>query len=140
MSEREQHPVAGPSTGVEPDALPIRQIAGWVLALLAVVGALTVALWQYFDAVSQREVVAQDLSQVPPALPELRARDRQLLTHYEVVDAARGRFRVPISRAIELLAAQPALIAPLEVAATPAPEPSAPPRPTPPPAPPQATR
>ena len=93
MSDGHQAPRdAASGAGVEADTLPVGQIALWVLALLGFVGGLVVALWQYFDAVTQRAVVAQDLSQIPPALPELRARDRQLLSHYEVVDAARGRF------------------------------------------------
>lgn len=121
MSDGHQAPRdAASGTGVEADTLPVGQIALWVLALLGLVGGLVVALWQYFDAVTQRAVVAQDLSQIPPALPELRARDRQLLSHYEVVDAARGRFRVPIDRAMELLAADPTLIAPIGGATPPA--------------------
>lgn len=120
MSDGHQAPRdAASGAGVEADTLPVGQIALWVLALLGLVGGLVVALWQYFDAVTQRAVVAQDLSQIPPALPELRARDRQLLSHYEVVDAARGRFRVPIDRAMELLAADPTLIAPIGVATPP---------------------
>ena len=120
MSDGHQAPRdAASGAGVEADTLPVGQIALWVLALLGLVGGLVVALWQYFDAVTQRAVVAQDLSQIPPALPELRARDRQLLSHYEVVDAARGRFRVPIDRAMELLAADSTLIAPIGVATPP---------------------
>ncbi|MBK8480413.1 MAG: hypothetical protein IPL40_04445 [Proteobacteria bacterium] len=136
MTERQEAPAASASPGVEADALPVVQVGLWVLALLGLVVIVVLALWQYFDAVSQRELVAQDLSQVPPALPELRARDRRLLNHYEVVDAPRGLFRIPVARAMELLAADPALIAPLELA-SPSPAPLAP---SPTPAPPAAAR
>ncbi len=48
----------------------------------------------------------------PGTLRQLRTEEEQILNHYAWVDKSQGIVRVPISRALELVAQNPALIAP----------------------------
>jgi hypothetical protein len=79
----------------------------------------------------------------PGTLRQLRSEEEQILNHYAWVDKSQGIVRIPIARALEFVAQNPALIAPqgapppatspgAPAAATPAP-PTPPPTPAPPP-------
>jgi hypothetical protein len=83
-----------------------------VLVLLCVFSlALLVGLFQYFDS---RDPLAPQLTRVPPAprLEELPIRDlatfrqgeENLLNGYSWVDQSKGVVRIPIERAIDILA------------------------------------
>jgi hypothetical protein len=69
----------------------------------------------------------------PGGLRQLRTQERQLLEHYGWVDKSQGVVRVPIERAMEIVAEHPERLAPLGGAAAPA-APAAQPAPATPPA------
>jgi hypothetical protein len=62
----------------------------------------------------------------PGALRQLRTEEEQILNHYGWVDKNQGIVRIPISKAIELVAKNPALLAPQGAPAAAAPAPAAP--------------
>jgi hypothetical protein len=64
----------------------------------------------------------------PGLLRQLRTSEQQALAHYSWIDKGKGEVRVPIDRALEIVAANPKLLAP-QGAAQP-PTPPAPPAPT----------
>jgi hypothetical protein len=57
----------------------------------------------------------------PGTLRQLRTEEEKILNHYAWVDKSQGVVRVPIARAMEMVAENPALIAPQGPAAMPAP-------------------
>jgi hypothetical protein len=122
-------PTPRPEAGYAPDALPLRAIAAWVGGLAVVLVLVIVGLWQFFLHTAQQEVHVKELVPVAPDLIRQRGRDAALLGRYEVVDEKRGRYRVPITRAMEALAADPALLrfagAPASAPAAAAPAPAA---------------
>ena len=57
----------------------------------------------------------------PGTLRQLRTEEQEILTHYAWVDKSQGIVRIPIDRALELVAKNPALLAPQGAAAPAAP-------------------
>lgn len=96
----------------EPDVIPMTTLALWLGVLVALLVGIGVALWQYFDVASQRERLSKDLGRSSITLQEIQARDNALVTNYSVVDAKRGVYRIPVARAVELLAQNPGLLLP----------------------------
>lgn len=74
-----------------------------LLSILFVVLAI-VALQNFFVATEEQIVNQVVLQPESAALRELRARETDQLSSYAVLDSARGIYRIPIDRAMKLLA------------------------------------
>lgn len=101
-----------PEAGYAPDALPVRTIGAWMGALAVALVLAVIGLYELFVYTAEREVQRKELVPVAADLLRQRDRDAALLGRYEVVDAKRGRYWIPIGRAQEALAADPALLRP----------------------------
>jgi len=88
-------------------------------ALLAIfcTAALVLTLWLRCSApvIPPFESAPGALS---PSLTEARTRTEALLTRYQLIDAERRRFRLPIDRAMAILVDNPELLLPTAPAAT----------------------
>jgi hypothetical protein len=96
-------PPDAPKAGYEKrDASARGIVIGLVIGVLVMIIAI-VGLNQLY--VTTREEVVQEnvLSQMDPRLQELHARETRLLTTYVVIDKEKGRYRIPIERAMELM-------------------------------------
>jgi hypothetical protein len=100
------------SAANEPDVIPMAQLALWLGVLVALLIGIGVALWQYFDIASQQERLTKDLARPSITLEEIQQRDRTLLANYSLVDPKKGVYRIPVARAMELLATNPGLLLP----------------------------
>ncbi len=120
MSERADAPEET-KAGYAPDRVPALRIGAWVAALGLVLALTLVGLNPLFVAMTEREVYDKELRPVSLELLRQRDRDEALLGRYEVADEKRGRYRIPITRAMELLAAEPARLAPASAPASTAP-------------------
>jgi len=67
----------------------------------------------------------------PGLLRQLRTSEQETLTHYAWIDKGKGEVRVPIDRALEIVASNPKLLAPQGAAPATPPAPAAAPAPTP---------
>jgi hypothetical protein len=117
MSERPEQTTDEATAGFTPDRLPALRIGAWVLALFAVLAVSLIGLYQLFLVMARDEVYAQELRPVAADLVRQRDRDAALLGRYEVTDEKRGRYRIPIERALELLVADPSRLRPVAPAA-----------------------
>ena len=93
----------GPS-GYEKQDVSVNKVVLWgVMSILIVV---VVIIWglDYFTAVKEEIVQTQVLSPQSVALRELRAREAEELGSYKRLDSAGGIYRVPIDRAMEIIA------------------------------------
>lgn len=108
----------------------ITRMAILSFVLLFLVFGLVYGFWRFIDAQAQDtrplpplsdRTVGKDrlpksgplvLTDEPGALRQLRTHEKQVLEHYGWVDKNQGIVRLPITRAMELLAEQPARIAP----------------------------
>jgi hypothetical protein len=95
-----------------PDRVPALRIGAWVAGLGLVLLLTLVGLNQLFQLMAEREVYDKELRPVSAALVRQRDRDEASLGRYEIADEKRGRYHVPITRAMELLVAEPARLAP----------------------------
>jgi len=65
---------------------------------------ILVLLYEYFMASSRNMVEEMVLKPQSVALRELRAREVEELNSYKILDPEKGIYRIPIDRAIELMA------------------------------------
>jgi hypothetical protein len=114
MDEREAPAGGDDERGFAPDRVPVRAIGLWIGGLAVVFVAAVVGLYQLFVFQAQDEVYAKQLQPVAPAVTQLRDREAALLGKYEELEGRPGRYRVPIGRALELIANDPSLLRPVE--------------------------
>ena len=145
MTEHNTHDSVGHEE-TDAEIGPLVRSAIFLTLLTLVTAALTVGFYKYLDAREQREKaprypLAAGVTRPLPPLPRLqtyafddvkglRREEAKLLDHYAWVDKNAGTVRVPVSRAIELLAARglphraAVAEAPAVVAVAPAPAPT----------------
>ncbi len=131
------------------DIGPLVKFAIFLAVLTLVTAALTVGFYKYLDSREQAEKtprfpLAQGVERPLPAPPRLQAypfddlkafrrEEARLLEHYSWIDKNAGTVRIPVSRAIELLAEKglPHRAAPTASASVPPVAPAAPVPPAP---------
>ena len=95
--------------GVEPEGVASAQILAITLSVLVVIAVLVVIVFNW-KATVREEAVAAASARVPgtsvnairhPLLYETEMQARRALDHYEVVNDASGRYRIPIQEAME---------------------------------------
>ena len=92
-----------PKTGYEKRDANTRAITiGLIVGVLIIVVTL-IGLEQLY-VLTREEVVKENvLSQMDPRLRELHAQETRILTTYGVIDKAKGVYRIPVDRAMELM-------------------------------------
>ncbi len=83
-----------------------RLIAVFGLLTLAALAGVILGLQSYVDRAREQQVFVKQLQPVSEDLRALRAREDAELNSYGYVDQARGRVRIPVRRAMELLIAE----------------------------------
>jgi len=101
--EGTQSPVdlEGP-VAAEQDRPNNRLIFGLVIATIVAVCAITAAVYQVFGITLREEIANKVLRAPNTELRKLRAREQNLLSHYQWVDEQKQIVRIPLSRAKEL--------------------------------------
>jgi hypothetical protein len=100
------------SVAAMPDRPPMRRVWLVLLALTLLIVGVSVGVSELVKVVGDR-LTTERAGVRDALLGELRARDEAALGSYEQLDAAAGRYRVPIDRATERLLADPGLLKPL---------------------------
>jgi hypothetical protein len=102
-------PVVDPNTGIgaERDRPPALRIIVMIAALSAVAAGAVLGLWELFMLTSDQEITTKELEPGDPELAEVRSRDQQRLSGYDVIDAKDGRYQIPIEQAMATLVAHP---------------------------------
>jgi len=119
MTEHNTHDSVGHEE-TDAEIGPLVRSAIFLTLLMLITAALTVGFYKYLDAREQSEKrprypLAEGVARPVPPLPRLqtfpfddvkglRREEAKLLDHYAWVDKNAGTVRVPVSRAIELLA------------------------------------
>ncbi len=81
-------------------------IALWGLAIIVALVGVIVVVQSYFDQVHERQVYRRVLDPVAESLIDVRSREVRRLHSYQYVDDPPGTVRLPIDRAMELIAAE----------------------------------
>lgn len=94
---------ANSSTERSPQAQAALLITGLFVAAAILIITL-VALHENYLAIYEQELSEQQAITESPLLKELRSREAALLDTTVVIDSAADKYRIPIERAIELIA------------------------------------
>ena len=86
----------------------VRLIAIFGAGTLVLLVVAVLALQYYYDRVLEEQVFVKVQEPVSQTLVDLRAREDEALHSYRYVDREKGTIRLPIERAMELLASESA--------------------------------
>lgn len=92
------------STGYEMKDVSLKSIFVWMISIIVVVAVSLVFLNEYFLAVKEDLLYEMVLSPESLPLRDLRAKEDEMLNSYKLLDSANGVYRIPIERAMELVA------------------------------------
>ena len=92
------------SSGYEKKDVNIRNLVILTGILVVVIVVISVFLVDYFAGVKEEFVYEAQLKPQSVELRELRAREAEELGSYAIIDSTVGTYRIPIDRAIELMA------------------------------------
>lgn len=90
--------------GVEHEGVEAGQILGFALATAVALGLAIFALFQYVDIVADETRFTATGSSGYPELREAELNATRQLSQYGVVDEQEGVYRIPVDRAIEIMA------------------------------------
>ncbi|MCW5980352.1 MAG: hypothetical protein KIT09_19880 [Bryobacteraceae bacterium] len=76
--------------------------------LIVLLVAIVFGIQYYYDRVKEQQIYVQVLAPESETLKNLRAEEDEQLHSYRYIDRARGAVRLPIERAMELLAREQA--------------------------------
>ena len=89
--------------GVQYEGIGAGPILGFIfICVIFICGVVWVGInWAEAETQKARDAASADLNY--PELRQVKLDAARLLNHYDVIDAAQGRYRIPIDRAIELM-------------------------------------
>lgn len=90
--------------GVEHEGIEAGQILGFILAVAVALGLAIFTLFQYADLTAKAALAEATGRSGYPELRQHQLRALELLTQYDVVDPQLERYRIPIDRAMQLMA------------------------------------
>jgi len=92
------------SAGYEKRDVNIVMVIGISVFLVSLLVVILVFLMDYFVDTKEQMVYEVQLQPESVELQDLEAADMEELTTYKILDAERGLYRIPIERAMDLLA------------------------------------
>lgn len=90
--------------GYEKKDVNVKMIIGVGLTSVIILIIIFVILNDYFTVMETEAVYEAQLKPESAMLKELRTEDEKILTTYKLIDAEKGVYRIPIDRAMHLLA------------------------------------
>ena len=90
--------------GYEKRDINVAMVIGLSVFLVAILVIILVFLMDYFVETKEEMVYEIQLKPESVDLKTLEAEDKKILNSYKVLDAGQGVYRIPIERAMELLA------------------------------------
>lgn len=85
------------------DANP-RKIMIATVSLLVVVIVMIVGIAELFMMTVDRQITDAVLKPASAQLRDIRAKEQEVLNNYKIIDATKGIYQIPVTRAMELLA------------------------------------
>jgi hypothetical protein len=83
-------------------------IAGLTLATFVALIAVILGVQAYFERVREEQIYKEQLAPVSDELKNLRNSEDEVLSSYKVIDKQTGVVRIPVKRAMELIAKEAA--------------------------------
>lgn len=92
------------SSGYETKDVNITKVILYGFGGIALLAVLVILVFDWFSAAREKAIYEAQLKPESLALRQLRAREAELLHSYAVIDPKKGMYRIPIDRAMEILA------------------------------------
>ena len=99
-------PTSTPNAGYDRTEPKMGAVALWGLAIIVALIGVIAVVQAYFDQVHESQVYRRVLDPVAESLIDVRTREVNRLHSYQYVDDPPGMVRLPIDRAMELIAAE----------------------------------
>ena len=90
--------------GYEKSDANVNKIIAYTIMIMVLLGAIIVGVNEYFTYYSRQLEYDIILNKQSTELLELRAQEEKILNSYELLDYTKGIYRIPIERAMEILA------------------------------------
>ncbi|MHB2149277.1 hypothetical protein ACX8XP_09495 [Calditrichota bacterium LG25] len=90
--------------GYEKSDANVNKIIAYTILIMVLLGAIIVGVNEYFTYYSRQLEYDIILNKQSTELLELRANEEKILNSYELLDYTKGIYRIPIERAMEILA------------------------------------
>ncbi len=94
----------GKAAGYESADINVRKTVLIAVAIIVVIIISLIVLNEYFLSVKEEYVYDMVLKPESVTLRDLRATEDEILYSYKLLDSANGLYRIPVERAMELLA------------------------------------
>jgi len=91
-------------TGYDKSEASVKKIIFWGAVSVTVFVIAAIWIVDFFTAVKEEVTYQEVLSPVSKELRDLRARETEALTSYKLLDPDKGTYRIPIDRAMKLMA------------------------------------
>jgi len=91
-------------SGYEKQDTSVKAVVITTAVSVVMIALALVALWDFYVATREKVVYEQTLRPVSQQLIELQQVEDSLLSRYEFIDSTAGTYRIPIERAMELMA------------------------------------
>jgi hypothetical protein len=104
MSEAEPGKIGPDSSGYEEQDVNPNKLILYGVTSVIMVAVVVVFMFDYFTATKEEMISDMVLEPESVALRELRAREAEELGSYKLLDPVEGVYRLPIERAMELVA------------------------------------
>ncbi len=92
------------NTGYEKRDVNVSKIIAYTILVLIFIGGVIIGVTEYFNYYAHKLEYQVILSKPSDELKELRARENKILNNYELLDYSKGIYRIPIERAMKLMA------------------------------------
>lgn len=102
--EEDNRDVNQKNAGYDKQDANVRFIVGVTIIGVVLIVAAVAFLSEYFQYTKENIIYETVLSPESKRLRDLRAREDETLNSYSVIDAEKGIYRIPIDRAMELVA------------------------------------
>jgi len=89
--------------GYDKTDVNITKIIGFSFVVLVVLTAIIIFLYEVFVYSKEQAIYEQVLSPESKAMRELRAKEDHVLNSYQIIDAEKGIYQIPIERAIQVI-------------------------------------
>ena len=90
--------------GYEKRDVNVNKIIAYTILVMVVLSGIIIGVYEYFNYFTRQLEYEVILNKQSPELKELRAREEQILNNYELLDHSKGIYRIPIDRAMKIIA------------------------------------
>lgn len=92
------------NSGYEKRDVNVSKIIAYTILVMVILGGIIVGVNEYFSYYSRQLEYETVLNKESAELKELRAKEEKILNNYELLDYSKGIYRIPIERAMKIIA------------------------------------